>query len=107
MLSLSLDAETSNGNYPKKLKLAFGSCYGMMHFKSDIFRTIGEYDPHLWLWLGDAVYLDDISKAACNNLYHISFVLCVVQDDNSMPLEYVHERYQQTMNDPCKKKHGD
>eukprot|EP00347_Sterkiella_histriomuscorum_P002368 403368424 len=71
----------------KNLKIAFGSCYGMLHFKSDIFKTINQYDPHLWIWLGDAVYLDDVAGAA-------------YKSDNSMPLEYVEERYMQTKSDP-------
>jgi len=50
------------------LKIAFGSCYGMLHFMTDIFKTINQYEPNLWIWLGDAAYTDDIGKAVCKQV---------------------------------------
>ena len=44
---------------PKKdsyLKIAFGSCYGK--FDTDIFETIAKDEPDVWIWLGDATYID-------------------------------------------------
>ncbi len=38
---------------------AFGSCfYGYYSKRLDIFKTINENDPQMWLWLGDAAYVD-------------------------------------------------
>lgn len=37
----------------------------MLNFMTDIFRTINQYDPSLWIWLGDAAYTDDVAGAAC------------------------------------------
>lgn len=71
----------------------------MLHFMTDIFKTINQYDPHLWVWLGDAAYTDDIGKAVSK---HKNFTLFLVSDDNSMPLEYVKERFSMTLSDPCK-----
>lgn len=59
------DLEEDKGS---KLKIAFGSCYGMLHFMTDIFKTINAYDPNLWIWLGDAAYTDDVAAAACKPL---------------------------------------
>jgi phosphodiesterase/alkaline phosphatase D-like protein len=43
------------------LKLAFGSCYGLLEYSTDIFKYISrDYAPDLWIWLGDAAYTDDI-----------------------------------------------
>ena len=33
---------------------------------TDIFKTINQYDPELWIWLGDAAYTDDVPAAVCN-----------------------------------------
>ena len=70
----------------KKFKLAFGSCYGMLDHKSDIFKSIVNYEPHMWLWLGDAAYTDDILAGACI----FSPFTDIDKFDNSMPLEYVY-----------------
>lgn len=46
-----------------ELRVAFGSCYGMLNFSTDIFRSVQMYKPHMWLWLGDAAYTDNIMEA--------------------------------------------
>lgn len=50
------------------LKLTFGSCFHIFNMKNDIFRTIGNSQPHLWAWLGDAAYTDNVHKAGCKSL---------------------------------------
>jgi len=43
------------------LNFAFGSCFkGFMSRSNrhDIFQIINDYNPELWLWLGDVAYLD-------------------------------------------------
>jgi hypothetical protein len=70
----------------------------MLNFMTDIFRNIDDYNPHLWIWLGDAAYTDDL-KSFCKN---ISNLIANFKDkaDNSMPLDHVMERFQITENDP-------
>lgn len=73
----------------------------MFHYKNEIFKTINEYDPHLWIWMGDAAYLDDVPAALCKIFKYIDNGF-VDKSDSSMPLEYVLDRYAQTMTDPRK-----
>ena len=40
------------------IKIAFGSCYGKPGKTSTIFETIGNDGPDVWIWLGDATYID-------------------------------------------------
>lgn len=41
---------------------AFGSCfYGRHSTRMDIFKTIHKNKPELWLWLGDAAYVDKVA----------------------------------------------
>ena len=40
------------------LKIAFGSCYGLFWQSSDIFSPITGEDADVFLWLGDATYID-------------------------------------------------
>ena len=49
------------------LKIAFGSCFHIFNMKNDIFATIGENRPNLWVWLGDAAYTDNVRKAGCKH----------------------------------------
>ena len=51
---LNIDTEKELKNF------AFGSCYGSLGAKTDIFKAIGEYNPDLWIWLGDSAYLDTL-----------------------------------------------
>eukprot|EP00347_Sterkiella_histriomuscorum_P018200 403346407 len=69
-----------------EVKLAFGSCYGIFDYKGDIFKTIVQNDPSLWIWLGDAAYTDQVRKAGFTS-------------DNSMPMDYIKHRFQQTLDD--------
>ena len=48
-----IDISPKNDTY---LKIAFGSCYGK--FDTDIFETIVKDEPDVWIWLGDATYID-------------------------------------------------
>lgn len=57
---LSLAAESP-------LKIAFGSCFHIFNMKNDIFATIGENRPNVWVWLGDAAYTDNVRKAGCKH----------------------------------------
>jgi hypothetical protein len=34
-----------------------------------MFKSVHEYNPHVWLWLGDAAYTDDL-KAGVSKLPH-------------------------------------
>jgi hypothetical protein len=41
---------------------AFGSCFqGFLSDRLDIFKSINEENPELWVWLGDATYLDNLT----------------------------------------------
>jgi hypothetical protein len=41
---------------------AFGSCfYGRLSTRLDIFKTILLHKPELWVWLGDAAYVDTVA----------------------------------------------
>ena len=42
------------------IKLALGSCHDSSRLKNDsmIFKSIRDVEPDLFIWLGDAVYLD-------------------------------------------------
>lgn len=41
---------------------AFGSCFeGFLADRWDIFKSILKEKPEMWLWLGDATYLDNIT----------------------------------------------
>ena len=72
----------------------------MLNFSTDIFRSVQMYRPHMWLWLGDAAYTDNIMQA-CKFLY---LKIKIDKKDVTMPVEYVKERFQKTLDDPCKKK---
>jgi len=48
-------------DYTKPLqKLTFGSCWGLFDVSSTIFEDIADEESDLWIWLGDAAYLDII-----------------------------------------------
>ena len=50
-----------NANTSKTLtKIAFGSCSGMMKSISKVFKTLTDYDPELFIWLGDTAYVDEV-----------------------------------------------
>ena len=56
--------ETSNG---ESLRLAFGSCFRIFDYKNDMFRTVTENRPHLWTWMGDAAYTDNVKQGSCKD----------------------------------------
>jgi phosphodiesterase/alkaline phosphatase D-like protein len=71
LLSTSWLSASSNGNSvlraaqaidlgadKQNITVAFGSCYGLYDFKSDIFKTIAAAEPDLFVWLGDVSYND-------------------------------------------------
>ncbi len=48
-------------------RLAFGSCYGLLDYRTDVFKHVNNQSPQLWMWLGDAAYTDDIYGSSCNS----------------------------------------
>ena len=63
------------------LRIAFGTCYGIWDYESNIFEKIADEKPDVWIWLGDVAYVDNPK----------TFV--------GMPAEYVSERLRQTKED--------
>jgi phosphodiesterase/alkaline phosphatase D-like protein len=55
-----------------EIKIAIGSCHKTKR-NNKIFSTIYDYNPDLYVWLGDAVYLDDSANFTCN--YHQEYWL--------------------------------
>jgi hypothetical protein len=51
------------------------------------------------MWLGDAAYTDDIYGNMCKNNFLITWIDKL---DSTMDEEYVKERFQITLDDPCK-----
>lgn len=62
--SQMLSWKKETGRFPEddgtSFRIAFGSCYGLVNFYQDIFKSVNTYQPHVWIWLGDAAYTDDI-----------------------------------------------
>lgn len=77
-----------------EFKLAFGSCFGLFNQENHIFRTVQESKPDAWLWLGDAVYADNVRLTGKHGVV-LSFYLAF-RKDNSMPLEYIQGRFNKT-----------
>ena len=44
------------------VKIAIGSCHDAARKNNKIFSSIVDYSPNLYIWLGDAVYLDGGNK---------------------------------------------
>ncbi len=58
IISLCYYIEEKHHNKIKN-NFAFGSCfYGRLSTRFDMFKTIQENNPELWVWLGDAAYSD-------------------------------------------------
>ena len=55
--SVDINIPSDNAS-DKYLRIAFGSCYGIWDFKSNIFETIVKDKPDVWIWLGDVAYVD-------------------------------------------------
>ncbi len=51
------------GHHNKTLNnISFGSCYeGFLADRYDIFKSVLNERPEMWVWLGDATYLDNIT----------------------------------------------
>lgn len=68
---------------------AFGSCfYGRLSTRLDMFKTIEEHNPELWVWLGDAAYADPI------------FPL----NEKIFNYEFSQEMFNKSKNNECKQK---
>ena len=71
----------------------------MFHYMNDIFRSIDIYNPHLWIWLGDAAYTDSVINGLCIIQYCLTFkalfLLCynLVNEDRAMDDDYVKKRF--------------
>ena len=52
------------------LTIAFGSCFRIFDLKNAIFEAIGRNEPHLWAWMGDAAYTDNVKKAGCKRSHY-------------------------------------
>ena len=84
------------GNNNQNIELnnfTFGSCfYGRLSKRLDIFEAIIEYDPQLWLWTGDAAYLDPFE--------HTLFYYW----KSSLIVNFTHaeEIFKESKNEPCK-----
>lgn len=52
-----------SGSTGKSFKrIAYGSCYnGFLMQRMDMFKSIIEVDPEMFVWLGDATYVDDFA----------------------------------------------
>lgn len=68
---------------------AFGSCYGgFLKSRSDIFDIVLKRDSDLWLWLGDATYLD-------------RFTFNYLKKDFGFDAEHVQKMFNETKYDEC------
>ena len=72
------------------MRIAFGSCYGIEDHKSNIFETIAEDKPDLWIWLGDAAYVDT-GDTIWSSLG--------ISSPEGMDVDYVSERLRMTKED--------
>ena len=70
------------------IKIAFGSCYGKPGKSNNIFETIGKDEPDVWIWLGDATYID------------FDEITEYMSDINSPTAEHAKARFQDTLNAP-------
>ena len=54
-----MDITIPSSDDDKLLRIAYGSCYGIWDFESNAFESIVKEKPDVWVWLGDAAYVDD------------------------------------------------
>ena len=52
------------------VKITFGSCYGIKDWRTDIFKTVLETEPDVWIWGGDAAYVDNVYEFSYNKIWH-------------------------------------
>jgi alkaline phosphatase D len=69
------------------LEISFGSCYGIEDRRNDIFKTISSRSPDIWIWGGDATYVD--KKAA----------IIMKDGEGYMPTDHVKRKYALAKND--------
>ena len=68
---------------------AFGSCFRPnLKLTTDIFKTVLEYDPEMWIWLGDLTYLD-------------FFTINYFRKDFGFDAVHVKEKFNQTKFNKC------
>ena len=53
----------------EQLRLAFGSCFRVFDKHNEMFETIGKNKPHLWTWMGDAAYTDNVKFAPSKDIH--------------------------------------
>lgn len=79
-----------NCDKKKVLRIAFGSC-NSQYKNQEYWQKIMEYDPKLWIWLGDNIYADyfpkDYSKEKINDIIKNSY------------LDHMEEQYVKQVND--------
>ena len=80
--TINLDQNDDSSDIKDSFRIAFGSCYGIFDKTSDIFQTIAQDEPDVFVWLGDAAYIDS------------------PQDFSPMPATYIKERFQMTKDVP-------
>ncbi len=51
-------SEKIQGNKNFKIKIAFGSGFNPFETEHDIFKYIDQYDPQIFMWLGEFAYTD-------------------------------------------------
>lgn len=71
---------------------SYGSCFlGFLSDRDDIFKTINKNNPELWMWLGDAAYIDKIKLNYLSNEFDFDEKFAI-------------EMFQKVKKDKCKKK---
>jgi len=69
---------------------AFGSCYGgFLKNRMDIFKIVLKSNPQMWLWVGDATYLD-------------FFTYNYLRKDFGYNSSHVEKMFNETKYDECK-----
>lgn len=71
---------------------SFGSCFlGFLSDREDMFKTINKNKPELWVWLGDATYID---------FYTMNYFSANIPID----MQYAESMFNKVKNEKCKKK---
>jgi len=60
LVPVTQNLQFDDASHRESFRIAFGSCYGLVNFYTDMFRHVNAFQPDLWIWLGDAAYTDDI-----------------------------------------------
>ncbi len=68
---------------------SFGSCFlGFLSDRDDMFNTINKNNPELWVWLGDAAYID-------------YYTMNYFSNNILVDLEYAQYMFNKVKNDKC------